>query len=128
MESIAISRPRRFILSVIQDFRLTSWSVRGKNLRSASACETGSCWTSRAKARSSMQVEAAEWVEKAEGDWHTAGRELRATEFPNYDAVCFHAQQCAEKYLKALLTERDVRFPKMHHLPTLLDLLVPVCP
>ena len=75
-----------------------------------------------------MQVEAAEWVEKAEGDWHTAGRELRATEFPNYDAVCFHAQQCAEKYLKALLTERDVRFPKMHHLPTLLDLLVPVCP
>jgi len=66
-------------------------------------------------------------VEKAEGDWHTARRELRATEFPNYDAVCFHAQQCAEKYLKALLTERNVRFPKMHHLPTLLDLLVPLC-
>ncbi|PYJ49808.1 MAG: DNA-binding protein [Verrucomicrobia bacterium] len=42
-------------------------------------------------------------------------------------AVCFHAQQCAEKYLKALLTERNVRFPKMRHLPTLLDLLVPVC-
>ena len=75
-----------------------------------------------------MRVEAAEWVEKAEGDWHTAGRELRATEFPNYDAVCFHAQQCAEKYFKALLTEQDIRFPKMHHLPTLLDLLVPVCP
>jgi len=75
-----------------------------------------------------MRVESIEWVEKAEGDWHTAGRELRTTEFPNYDAVCFHAQQCAEKYLKALLTERNVRFPKMHHLPTLLDLLVPVCP
>ena len=75
-----------------------------------------------------MRVEAAEWVEKADGDWHTAGRELRATEFPNYDAVCFHAQQCAEKYLKALLTEQDIRFPKMHHLPTLLDFLVPVCP
>ncbi len=74
-----------------------------------------------------MRVEAAEWVEKAEGDWHTAGRELRAAEFPNYDAVCFHAQQCAEKYLKALLTEQDIPFPKMHHLPTLLDLLAPVC-
>jgi len=74
-----------------------------------------------------MRIEAAEWVEKAEGDWHTAGRELEATEFSNYDAVCFHAQQCAEKYLKALLTERNVRFPKMRHLPTLLDLLVPVC-
>jgi HEPN domain-containing protein len=43
-----------------------------------------------------MRVETAEWVEKAEGDWHTAGRELKATEFPNYDAVCFHAQQCAD--------------------------------
>ena len=28
-----------------------------------------------------MRIEAAEWVEKAEGDWHTAGRELRAAEF-----------------------------------------------
>src|SRR5438105_15787109 len=75
-----------------------------------------------------MRVETAEWVEKAEGDWHTSGRELGTTEFPNYDAVCFHAQQCAAKYLKALLTERNVRFPKMRHLPTLLDSLVPVCP
>ena len=54
-----------------------------------------------------MRVETAEWVEKAEGDWHTSGRELGTTEFPNYDAVCFHARQCAEKYLKALLTERE---------------------
>jgi HEPN domain-containing protein len=40
-------------------------------------------------------------VTKAEGDFLTAGRELRARKSPNYDAVCFHAQQCAEKYLKA---------------------------
>jgi HEPN domain-containing protein len=75
-----------------------------------------------------MRIEAGEWVEKAEGDWHTAGRELRAAEFPNYDAICLHAQQCAKNYLKALLTERNIRFPKMHHLPTLLDLLIPVRP
>jgi predicted nucleotidyltransferase len=28
---------------------------------------------SAGKARSSMRVETAQWVEKAEGDWHTAG-------------------------------------------------------
>lgn len=41
-----------------------------------------------------------EWFDKAEGDWVTAGRELRARKDPNYDAACFHAQQYAEKYLK----------------------------
>ncbi len=47
-----------------------------------------------------------EWVDKAEGDRSTAQRELRVRKSPNFDAVCFHAQQCAEKYLKALLQER----------------------
>jgi HEPN domain-containing protein len=37
-----------------------------------------------------------EWVKKAEGDFATAERELRARKNPNYDAVCFHAQQCVE--------------------------------
>jgi HEPN domain-containing protein len=44
-----------------------------------------------------------EWIEKAEGDLLTAQREYRARNRPNYDAVCFHAQQTAEKYLKAWL-------------------------
>lgn len=44
-----------------------------------------------------------EWVEKTEGDFLTAARESRVRKSPNYDAVCFHAQQCAEKYLKARL-------------------------
>jgi HEPN domain-containing protein len=47
-----------------------------------------------------------EWIFKAEGDFTTAERELVATVAPNYDAVCFHAQPCAEKYLKALLIVR----------------------
>jgi HEPN domain-containing protein len=49
-----------------------------------------------------MKPTTVEWVAKAEGDFLTAGRELRARKSPNYDAVCFHAQQCAEKYLNAL--------------------------
>ena len=65
-----------------------------------------------------MNALTAEWVEKAEGDFATAGRELRVRRQPNYDAVCFHAQQTAEKYLKAFLHENGVIFPKT---PTLLS-------
>jgi len=65
-----------------------------------------------------------EWVSKAEGDFATAGRELRARKSPNYDAVCFHAQQCAEKYLKAVLQENDKRIPKIHFLLELLALIL----
>lgn len=53
-----------------------------------------------------------ERVEKAEGDLATVGREIRARKAPNYDAVCFHAQQCTEKYLKALLQEANIPFGK----------------
>lgn len=63
-----------------------------------------------------MKPATAEWVTKAEGDFATAGRELRARKSPNYDAVCFHAQQCAEKYLKAVLQENDRQIPKIHNL------------
>ena len=69
-----------------------------------------------------------EWVDKAEGDLLTARRELAATESANYDAVCFHAQQAAEKYLKALLQERRIKFPKTHDLVELMELAVRIDP
>lgn len=69
-----------------------------------------------------------EWVDKAEGDFTTALRELRARKSPNYDAACFHAQQCVEKYLKARLQEAGIIFTKTHNLTVLLDLLLPVEP
>lgn len=68
----------------------------------------------------------AEWIAKAEGDYATAGRELRARRRPNYDAVCFHAQQTAEKDLKAFLQENAADFPKTHSLIELLQLVVPL--
>jgi HEPN domain-containing protein len=49
-----------------------------------------------------------EWVAKAEGDWDAAQREYPARPRPNYDAACFHAQQCAEKYLEARLEEAAI--------------------
>jgi hypothetical protein len=32
-----------------------------------------------------------EWIAKAEADYSTSGRERKAAESPNFDAVCFHA-------------------------------------
>lgn len=75
-----------------------------------------------------MQPITQEWVDKAEGDWAVTGRELRARRSPNYDAACFHAQQCAEKYLKGRLQEDSLAFPKTHNLPVLLTLALPVEP
>jgi HEPN domain-containing protein len=69
-----------------------------------------------------------EWIDKAEGDYASAQREVRVRKLPNYDAVCFHAQQCVEKYIKARLQEADIPFPKVHDLVTLLDLVLPVEP
>lgn len=66
-----------------------------------------------------------EWIEKAEGDFATSGREIRARKQPNYDAACFHAQQSAEKYLKAVLQENEVPIPRTHNLIDLLELCLP---
>jgi HEPN domain-containing protein len=75
-----------------------------------------------------MKTITSEWITKAEGDFATAKRELKAEEHPNYDAVCFHAQQCIEKYLKAFLQESDVPFPKIHDLAGLLSLALAIEP
>ena len=69
-----------------------------------------------------------EWIDKSEGDWATLMREYRARKKPNYDAVCFHAQQCAEKYLKARLQEAGIHFAKTHNLLNLLNDLLPIEP
>lgn len=44
------------------------------------------------------------------------------------DAVCFHAQQSAEKYLKARLFDAAVPFAKIHDLEKLLNDLLPIEP
>lgn len=69
-----------------------------------------------------------EWVQKAEGDFHTAERELSVATDPNYDAVCFHSQQCVEKYLKGMLQEAEIHFEKTHDLSALLDSALPLEP
>ena len=75
-----------------------------------------------------MKPMSAEWVAKAEGDFAMMERECQVTENPNYDGICFHAQQCAEKYLKARLCEADITFSKIHDLVALLDQVLDVEP
>ncbi len=75
-----------------------------------------------------MTPETAGWAAKAEADFISAGREYRARRNPNFDAACFHAQQAAEKYLKAVLTEAGVDFPRVHSLTLLLHRILPLEP
>jgi HEPN domain-containing protein len=64
-----------------------------------------------------------EWVVKAEHDLTAAARILKLPEDCPTDTVCFHAQQCVEKYIKALLIFTGVAFPKTHEIAVLRALL-----
>jgi len=55
------------------------------------------------------------WVEKAEEDYAVVRSALRRKK-PLLYAACFHSQQCAEKYLKALLVAKGAKVAKTHDL------------
>ncbi|MGQ9627678.1 MAG: HEPN domain-containing protein [Anaerolineae bacterium] len=57
-----------------------------------------------------------EWIDKAEEDYQVAITLVRRRKNPVPNAVCFHCQQCVEKYLKAFLVQRGITFPKTHDL------------
>lgn len=63
------------------------------------------------------------WIKKAENDFRNAEHTLTLEVDCPFDTVCFHAQQCAEKYLKALLVSLSVDFPKTHDLRLLMQLV-----
>lgn len=62
------------------------------------------------------------WIDHAEDDFNAAGKLLRGKK-PSIYGACFHAQQCAEKYMKAMLVVRGQRFPMTHDLVILNTLL-----
>ena len=69
-----------------------------------------------------------ERVRKAESDWVSIKRLQQPLTPDVYDPICFHAQQCIEKYLKAWLQEANIRPPRTHELNVLLHLIVPAHP
>ena len=60
------------------------------------------------------------WIRRAESDFKIGKDEL-ATEDPATDAICFHMQQCCEKYLKAFLIFHGEEIPRTHDLALLID-------
>jgi HEPN domain-containing protein len=67
------------------------------------------------------------WLLKGDED-RAAIRLLLAGPGTPWPAVCFHAQQAAEKYLKALLVARQQRVERTHELSRLLAQLLAVEP
>ena len=63
------------------------------------------------------------WARKAEGDLLTAEHTMQLGERCPRFAVCFHCQQCVEKYLKGFLTFLGISAPKTHNLNALFDLI-----
>jgi HEPN domain-containing protein/predicted nucleotidyltransferase len=66
-----------------------------------------------------------EWLVKAENDLKAAVHLLALKEEAPTDTVCFHAQQCIEKYLKTLLVFQAIPFTKTHDLRLLMRLIPP---
>ena len=63
-----------------------------------------------------------QWIEKADHDLRNAEHTLTIADDCPFDTVCFHAQQCVEKYLKGWLASRRIDFPRSHDLVVLLNL------
>jgi len=63
-----------------------------------------------------MNKTALEWQHKANNDLLTAEREIVVLINPNYDAVCYHSQQAAEKIMKAVLIRAGNTPSKIHDL------------
>lgn len=73
--------------------------------------------------RDNAVVVAREWIAKAENDLKNAAHTLKlGTECPT-DTVCFHAQQCVEKYIKAYLVTAGIAFARTHDVETLVGLI-----
>jgi len=66
-----------------------------------------------------------EWIKLARADLANTENTFRLELDPTYTTICFHAQQCIEKMIKAVLVYHDVDFPKSHDLSELIALLKP---
>ena len=64
-----------------------------------------------------------QWAGRADDDLRVAEHTLTLTHACPYRLVAYHAQQCAEKYLKAYLVLLGIDFPHTHNIARLLELL-----
>lgn len=62
------------------------------------------------------------WISYAEDDMGLARYAMKMPGSRPYRLIAYHAQQCAEKYLKAYLVYQDIDFPYTHEIGKLLKL------
>lgn len=70
-----------------------------------------------------LLVKIQQWVEFAEDNLRFAKHGLTLSTSVPYRLIAYHAQQCAEKYLKAYLVSRMVDFPHTHNIGYLLEVI-----
>jgi HEPN domain-containing protein len=68
-----------------------------------------------------------QWLDRARKDL-LAGEVLLKGGFEDYENVGFHAQQAAEKFIKAFLVRHQIEFPKTHNIALLRQLVANVDP
>jgi HEPN domain-containing protein len=68
-------------------------------------------------------IVAREWTSKGDNDLKNAVHTLKLGKDCPTDTVCFHAQQCVEKYLKALLVALEKQFPRTHDVESLISFM-----
>jgi HEPN domain-containing protein len=62
------------------------------------------------------------WMNYADEDLGLANYAMKMPGSRPYRLIAYHAQQCAEKYLKAYLVYHDIDFPYTHDIKKLLNL------
>lgn len=62
------------------------------------------------------------WINYAEEDLHLAKYSLTLESGCPFRLTAYHAQQCAEKYLKAFLVFHQIDFPYTHSITRLLEI------
>lgn len=68
-------------------------------------------------------MQARGWIEKAEHDLRNAQYVITLENDCPFDTICYHCQQSAEKYLKAVLVYHGTDFPRTHDLIVLANLI-----
>jgi HEPN domain-containing protein len=63
-----------------------------------------------------------QWLDYADEDFRLASHGLNMKSSCPYRLIAYHAQQCAEKCIKAYLVYNSIDFPYTHNIKTLLKL------
>lgn len=75
--------------------------------------------------RKDIVLNVRQWIERAEEDLRLANHAMTMKTAVPYRLVAYHAQQCAEKCLKAYLVAGMTDFPFTHNIGALLELCAP---